>query len=76
MLGFLHHCFFFFLSHSKVLVVERVQGEKEEQGEGEAKVWEICQERYGISNLVGLLYILNCLVFVVCWVLQMRKKLV
>ena len=31
MLGFL-------LSHSKVLVVERVQGEEEEQVEGEAKV--------------------------------------
>ena len=26
--------------------------------------------------LLGLLYILNCLVFFVCWVLQMRKILV
>ena len=35
MLGFLHHRFFF--SHSKVLVAERVQGEKEELGEGEGE---------------------------------------
>ena len=30
----------------------------------------------GFPILLGLLCILNCLVFVVCWVLQMMKKLV
>ena len=37
MLGFLHHCFFFF-SHSRILVAKKLQGEEEEQGEGEVKV--------------------------------------
>ena len=30
----------------------------------------------GFPILLGLLYVLNFLVFVICWVLQMRKKLV
>ena len=30
----------------------------------------------GFPILLGLFHILNCLVFSICWVLQMRKKLV
>ena len=54
---------------------------KEEQERREEEKEKLRFERFvkkgiGFPILLGFLYILNCLVFVVCWVLQMRNKLV
>ena len=67
----------FFVSHSK-LCFQQVFKKKRRRRKNKEIELELAKEIYGTGFpiLMGLLSILNFLVFVVCWALQMRKKLV
>ena len=76
MLRFLHHCFFFFFFILRSWLQKECKEKRRNKEEEKLRFERFVKKRMGFPILLGLSYIFNFLVFFVCGVLQMRKKLV